>query len=175
MTNRIYGSLKFWWNFFYCNSLSAACEAANPQFALHSAHIFLLQVVERKRTPAEIREEYERLQKEREERRLQQRTNPKVCSGEDNKTHTELAVTLRVIKHLVHIIYNNTEHSIYSWTCCLQGTISVGIDATDLFDQYEEDYEDMSGGGVPHVEINKMHISQSIEVMVALVVTWVCK
>lgn len=45
-----------------------------------------------------------------------------------------------------------------------QGTISVGIDATDLFDRYEEDYEDMVGGGVPHVEINKMHISQSIEV-----------
>uniref|UniRef100_A0A671V8T2 DnaJ (Hsp40) homolog, subfamily C, member 11a n=2 Tax=Sparus aurata TaxID=8175 RepID=A0A671V8T2_SPAAU len=78
------------------------------------------EVVERKRTPAEIREEYERLQKEREERRLQQRTNPK-------------------------------------------GTISVGIDATDLFDRYEEDYEDTAGGGVPHVEINKMHISQSIE------------
>lgn len=78
------------------------------------------EVVERKRTPAEIREEYERLQKEREERRLQQRTNPK-------------------------------------------GMISVGIDATDLFDHYEEDYEDMPGGGFPHVEINKMHISQSIE------------
>lgn len=40
----------------------------------------------------------------------------------------------------------------------------MGIDATDLFDQYEEDYEDVVGGGVPHVEINKMHISQSIEV-----------
>uniref|UniRef100_A0A4W6DL60 DnaJ homolog subfamily C member 11 n=1 Tax=Lates calcarifer TaxID=8187 RepID=A0A4W6DL60_LATCA len=78
------------------------------------------EVVERKRTPAEIREEYERLQREREERRLQQRTNPK-------------------------------------------GTISVGIDATDLFDRYEEDYEEVVGGGVPHVEINKMHISQSIE------------
>ncbi|KAM4646833.1 dnaJ homolog subfamily C member 11 isoform 2-T2 [Amazona ochrocephala] len=35
------------------------------------------EVVERKRTPAEIREEFERLQREREERRLQQRTNPK--------------------------------------------------------------------------------------------------
>lgn len=78
------------------------------------------EVVERKRTPSEIREEYERLQKEREERRLQQRTNPK-------------------------------------------GTISVGIDATDVFDQYEEDYEDVGTGGVPHIEINKMHISQSIE------------
>ncbi|XP_041945030.1 dnaJ homolog subfamily C member 11 [Alosa pseudoharengus] len=78
------------------------------------------EVVERKRTPAEIREEYERLQRERDERRLQQRTNPK-------------------------------------------GTISVGVDATDLFDRYEEDFEDMPGGGFPHIEINRMHISQSIE------------
>ncbi|XP_065791916.1 dnaJ homolog subfamily C member 11 [Muntiacus reevesi] len=78
------------------------------------------EVVERRRTPAEIREEFERLQREREERRLQQRTNPK-------------------------------------------GTISVGIDATDLFDRYEEEYEDVSGSGFPQIEINKMHISQSIE------------
>ncbi|XP_036388244.1 dnaJ homolog subfamily C member 11 [Megalops cyprinoides] len=78
------------------------------------------EVVERKKTPAEIREEFERLQREREERRLQQRTNPK-------------------------------------------GMISVGVDATDLFDRYEEDYEDMPGGGFPQIEINKMHISQSIE------------
>ncbi|XP_060898067.1 dnaJ homolog subfamily C member 11 [Labrus bergylta] len=78
------------------------------------------EIVERKRTPAEIREEYERLQREREERRLQQRTNPK-------------------------------------------GTISVGVDATDLFDRYDEDFEEMPGGGFPHIEINKMHISQSIE------------
>ena len=77
------------------------------------------EVVERRRTPAEIREEFERLQREREESRLQQRTNPK-------------------------------------------GTISVGIDATDLFDRYEEEYEDVSGSGFPQIEINKMHISQSI-------------
>uniref|UniRef100_A0A7N8XB48 DnaJ homolog subfamily C member 11-like n=1 Tax=Mastacembelus armatus TaxID=205130 RepID=A0A7N8XB48_9TELE len=64
--------------------------------------------------------EYERLQREREERRLQQRTNPK-------------------------------------------GTISVGVDATDLFDRYDEDFEEVPGGGFPHIEINKMHISQSIE------------
>ncbi|KAB0397144.1 hypothetical protein E2I00_007763, partial [Balaenoptera physalus] len=44
------------------------------------------------------------------------------------------------------------------------GTISVGIDATDLFDRYEEEYEDVSGSGFPQIEINKMHISQSIEV-----------
>ncbi|KAJ8400239.1 hypothetical protein AAFF_G00399330 [Aldrovandia affinis] len=78
------------------------------------------EVVERRRTPAEIREEFERLQRERDERRLQQRTNPK-------------------------------------------GTISVGVDATDLFDRYEEDYEDMPGGVFPQIEINRMHISQSIE------------
>ncbi|MFT7798382.1 dnaJ homolog subfamily C member 11-like isoform X2 [Arapaima gigas] len=78
------------------------------------------EVVERKRTPAEIREEFERLQRERDERRLQQRTNPK-------------------------------------------GTISVGVDATDFFDRYEEDFEDTPSGGFPQVEINKMHISQSIE------------
>ncbi|KAM6046011.1 dnaJ homolog subfamily C member 11 isoform 4-T4 [Theristicus caerulescens] len=79
-----------------------------------------MKVVERKRTPAEIREEFERLQREREERRLQQRTNPK-------------------------------------------GTISVGIDATDLFDRYDEEYEDVPGSSFPQIEINKMHISQSIE------------
>lgn len=78
------------------------------------------EVVERKRTPSEIREEFERLQREREERRLQQRTNPK-------------------------------------------GTISVGVDATDLFDHYEEEFEELSVGGFPNIEINKMHISQSIE------------
>lgn len=35
------------------------------------------QVVQRTRTPNEVREEYERLARERAERRLQQRTNPK--------------------------------------------------------------------------------------------------
>ncbi|XP_067826328.1 dnaJ homolog subfamily C member 11 isoform X3 [Heptranchias perlo] len=77
------------------------------------------EVVERKRAAAEIREEFERLQREREERRLQQRTNPK-------------------------------------------GTISVGVDATDLFDHYDEEFEE-PGSGFPQIEINKMHISQSIE------------
>uniref|UniRef100_UPI00398F2C1F dnaJ homolog subfamily C member 11 isoform X1 n=3 Tax=Pristiophorus japonicus TaxID=55135 RepID=UPI00398F2C1F len=77
------------------------------------------EVVERKKATAEIREEFERLQREREERRLQQRTNPK-------------------------------------------GTISVGVDATDLFDRYDEEFEE-PGSGFPQIEINKMHISQSIE------------
>lgn len=53
-----------------------------PPAVKHPVLQFLFeQVVERKRTPAEIREEFERLQREREERRLQQRTNPKVGKG----------------------------------------------------------------------------------------------
>ncbi|CAH1239826.1 DNAJC11 [Branchiostoma lanceolatum] len=74
-------------------------------------------VVPRTRTPQEIREEYERLQKEREERRLQQRANPK-------------------------------------------GSISVKVDATDVFDQYD-DYEEEER--FPRVEISQMGISQSVE------------
>lgn len=35
------------------------------------------EIVHRTKTPQEIREEYERLAREREERRLQQQTNPK--------------------------------------------------------------------------------------------------
>lgn len=35
------------------------------------------EIVQREKTPAELREEYERLRREREERRLQQKTNPR--------------------------------------------------------------------------------------------------
>ncbi|XP_054714168.1 dnaJ homolog subfamily C member 11-like [Uloborus diversus] len=71
------------------------------------------QIVERTKTAQEIREEYELLVKEREERKLQQRTNPK-------------------------------------------GVISVGVNATDLFETY--DFE-----GLPALEISSMTISQSVE------------
>uniref|UniRef100_A0A674NDI5 DnaJ homolog subfamily C member 11 n=1 Tax=Takifugu rubripes TaxID=31033 RepID=A0A674NDI5_TAKRU len=47
--------------------------------------------------------------------------------------------------------------------CSRELTPSVGVDATDLFDRYDEDFEEMPGGGFPHIEINRMHISQSIE------------
>lgn len=53
-----------------------------------------------------------------------------------------------------------------------QGTISVGIDATDLFDRYDEEYEDVPGSSFPQIEINKMHISQSIEVRRADAAVW---
>lgn len=138
------------WNFCFWKCLTATVKL---QCALHSSHIFVPQVVERKRTPAEIREEYERLQKEREERRLQQRTNPKVCNRGKKKLVEDSEI--RAYWEIWHLCLNVS----------FQGTISVGIDATDLFDRYEEDFEDMGGGGFPHVEINKMHISQSIEVI----------
>ncbi|XP_075540929.1 dnaJ homolog subfamily C member 11 [Dermacentor variabilis] len=80
------------------------------------------QIVQRTKTPQEIREEYERLAREQEERRLQQRTNPK-------------------------------------------GSISVGIDATDLFEAY---YDDDTKGFLPQMEINSMTISQSIEAPLSL-------
>ncbi|XP_064598906.1 dnaJ homolog subfamily C member 11-like [Liolophura sinensis] len=76
-----------------------------------------LEVVSRVKSPAEIIAEYERLQREREERRLQQRTNPR-------------------------------------------GTVSVGINATDLFESYEDvEYSP----GLPSVEISNMTIFQSVE------------
>uniref|UniRef100_A0A224YLI0 DnaJ-like protein subfamily C member 11 n=1 Tax=Rhipicephalus zambeziensis TaxID=60191 RepID=A0A224YLI0_9ACAR len=80
------------------------------------------QIVQRTKTPQEIREEYERLAREQEERRLQQRTNPK-------------------------------------------GSISVGIDATDLFEAY---YDDDTKGYFPQMEINSMTINQSIEAPLSL-------
>lgn len=58
------------------------------------------EIVQRTKTPQEIREEYERLAREREERRLQQRTNPK-------------------------------------------GNVTVNINATDIFNRYDDDYDEM--------------------------------
>lgn len=57
------------------------------------------EIVQRTKTPQEIREEYEHLAREKEERRLQQYTNPR-------------------------------------------GSITVNVNATDLFNRYDEDYED---------------------------------
>ncbi|XP_071500871.1 dnaJ homolog subfamily C member 11-like [Diadema antillarum] len=76
------------------------------------------ELVPKMRSAQEIREEYERLAKEREERRLQQSTNPR-------------------------------------------GVISVGIDATDVFDHYEG-YEEESGG-LPLIEVKNMSIAQSLD------------
>lgn len=109
--------------------------------------VIFFKVVERKRTPSEIREEFERLQREREERRLQQRTNPKVSLLS--------RTTISCQGFCILLIYLSSLR---------QGTISVGVDATDLFDHYEEEFEELSVGGFPNIEINKMHISQSIEV-----------
>ncbi|XP_054165299.1 dnaJ homolog subfamily C member 11-like [Oppia nitens] len=73
-------------------------------------------LMEKRKSPQEIREEYERLLREKEERLLQQRTNPK-------------------------------------------GNISVQINATDLFDHYNE----WQAIYYPTIEVSSMSISQSID------------
>ncbi|KAK2188148.1 hypothetical protein NP493_143g03009 [Ridgeia piscesae] len=78
------------------------------------------ELVTRTKTPQEILEEYERLSKEREERRLQQRTNPR-------------------------------------------GTVTVGVDATDLFESYMPADARQYSSPIPHFEINQMSINQSVE------------
>lgn len=57
------------------------------------------EIVQRTKTPQEIREEYERLAQQKEEHRLHQRTNPK-------------------------------------------GSVTVSIDATELFTTYEDAYDE---------------------------------
>ncbi|CAB0005493.1 unnamed protein product [Nesidiocoris tenuis] len=61
------------------------------------------EIIQRTKTPAEIRDEYDRLARQREERRLQQRTNPK-------------------------------------------GSVTVNVNAVELFNPYEDGYEDELAG-----------------------------
>ncbi|XP_063695927.1 dnaJ homolog subfamily C member 11 [Culicoides brevitarsis] len=75
------------------------------------------EIVERQKTPAELREEFERLRREREERRLQQQTNP-------------------------------------------HGTITVRVNATDIFNKYDDEFSDSF---FPTIEVSGMQVSQSIE------------
>ncbi|PNF16476.1 DnaJ subfamily C member 11 [Cryptotermes secundus] len=85
------------------------------------------EIVQRTKTPQEIREEYERLARERDERKLQQRTNPK-------------------------------------------GSVTVHINATDLFSRYKDDlaYDDSENVHFPTVEVSGMSITQSIEAPLTL-------
>ncbi|XP_076179972.1 dnaJ homolog subfamily C member 11 [Ptiloglossa arizonensis] len=82
------------------------------------------EIVQRTKTPQEIREEYEHLAREKEERRLQQYTNPR-------------------------------------------GSITVNVNATDLFNRYDEDYED-SPSLLSCIEVSGMSITQSIETPLTL-------
>ncbi|XP_074109454.1 dnaJ homolog subfamily C member 11 [Cotesia typhae] len=82
------------------------------------------EIVQRTKTPQEIREEYERIAKEREERRLEQRTNPK-------------------------------------------GNVTVFINATDIFNKYDEDYE-INDGILGGIEVSGMSFQQSIEAPLTL-------
>ncbi|GAB1602234.1 dnaJ homolog subfamily C member 11-like isoform X1 [Argonauta hians] len=82
-----------------------------------------MELVTKTKSPAEIIAEYERIQREREERRLQQRTNPR-------------------------------------------GTITIGVDATDIFDHYDLDPENESF--IPYFEVSTMNLSQTVEAPLTL-------
>ncbi|KAG4070024.1 hypothetical protein HA402_013684 [Bradysia odoriphaga] len=78
------------------------------------------EIVHRTKTPNEIKEEYERLAREREERRLQQRTNPR-------------------------------------------GNITINVNATEIFDSYQDEFDDDGPIPFPSIEVSGMSISQSID------------
>ncbi|CAH0556461.1 unnamed protein product [Brassicogethes aeneus] len=83
------------------------------------------EIVQRTKTPAEIRAEYEQLAEERAERKKQQRTNP-------------------------------------------SGNITVSINATDLFNPYDDDlfddeYEDDLLSKIPNIEVSSMQFTQSVD------------
>lgn len=83
------------------------------------------EIVQRTKTPAEIRAEYEQLAEERAERRKKQATNP-------------------------------------------SGNITIAVNATDLFNPYDDDlFEDEYESGlmakIPNVEISSMQFSQSVD------------
>ncbi|XP_017881446.1 dnaJ homolog subfamily C member 11 [Ceratina calcarata] len=82
------------------------------------------QIVERTKTPQEIREEYEYLAKEAEERKLMRLTNPTT-------------------------------------------SITMDINAADLFNRYEKDYED-SRDILSCIEVSGMSFTQSIEAPLTL-------
>ncbi|XP_072930669.1 dnaJ homolog subfamily C member 11 [Epargyreus clarus] len=84
------------------------------------------EIIFRTRTPRDIRDEYERLKREREERRLQQSANPR-------------------------------------------GTITLSINATDMFMKYYDEYEILEDTTViPNIEVSGMTIQQSIDAPVTL-------
>ncbi|XP_058808577.1 dnaJ homolog subfamily C member 11 isoform X2 [Phymastichus coffea] len=87
------------------------------------------EIALRTKTPQELREEYERLAKEEEEKRLLMRTNPR-------------------------------------------GNLTVRIDATELFNRYTDEYDEIYGSLRPSifssVEVSGMAFSQSIEAPLTL-------
>lgn len=79
------------------------------------------EIVQRTKTPAEIRAEYEQLAEERAERIKQQRTNP-------------------------------------------SGNVTISINATDLFNPYDDMYDaEFEGSTIPNIEVSSMQFSQSID------------
>lgn len=83
------------------------------------------EVVQRTKTPQEIREEYERIAQVNEERRLHQRTNP-------------------------------------------SSSFRVSVDASELFSNYEDEYQEYESGGFPSISVTGLSFSQSIEAPLTL-------
>ncbi|XP_023215664.1 dnaJ homolog subfamily C member 11-like [Centruroides sculpturatus] len=128
-----------------------------------------IAIVQRTKTPQEIREEYEQLAREREERRLQQRTNPKgtVSVGIDatglfenyeyedgwmySVAHQEKQQSLwQILSSVVVLFGSPVKVEANPIFMAFAGTVSVGIDATGLFENYE--YEDGWMYSVAHQE-----------------------
>ncbi|CAH1955822.1 unnamed protein product [Acanthoscelides obtectus] len=83
------------------------------------------EIVQRTKTPAEIRAEYEQLAEERAERKKKQATNP-------------------------------------------SGNITIAINATDLFNPYDDvyyddEFEDDIISSIPNIEVSSMQFSQSVD------------
>ena len=60
-------------------------------------------MIAKTKTPAEIMAEYERIQKEREQRRLNQRTNPRVSYIKVNTKKTSALIEMWEILQLIHL------------------------------------------------------------------------
>lgn len=83
------------------------------------------EIIQRTKTPSEICAEFERLAREREEKLLQQRTNPR-------------------------------------------GNVTVRINATDIFNSYNDEYGVDEESGFPNIEVSGMSLSQSIDAPITL-------
>lgn len=104
------------------------------------------EIVHRTKTPSEIREEFERLARERDERKLQQRTNPK---GN---------ITISVNATEIFNSYDDEFEYVQKWFRFL--VIFVDFMRITIFEFLLMFYRDRS---FPNIEVSGMSISQSID------------
>ncbi|GFN91689.1 Dnaj-like protein subfamily c member 11, partial [Plakobranchus ocellatus] len=161
-----------------------------------------MEIIARTKTPQEIIAEYERIQKEKEERRLQQRTNPRgtisvgINASElfdvdyddedlDYQPSRSVEISSMTIAQTVEcpltlkdtvVLGGNLDtrngigqgmftvmwRRLVSDKGWAEGTISVGINASELFD-VDYDDEDLDYQPSRSVEISSMTIAQTVE------------